>query len=61
MKLKRKVIAVVGVLALSTAAVTFINPASAATPASWNGPVPAQAGAVKGGTVTIINLSLIHI
>jgi len=55
MKLKSKVIAAVGVLALTATAVTFINPASAATPASWNGPVPAQAGAVKGGTVTIIN------
>jgi peptide/nickel transport system substrate-binding protein len=55
MKLKRKVISVLGVLALTTTAVISINPASAATPASWNGPAPAQAGAVKGGTVTIIN------
>jgi len=55
MNLKSKVIAGAGVLALAATAVTFISPASAATPASWNGPAPAQAGAVKGGTVTIIN------
>jgi peptide/nickel transport system substrate-binding protein len=55
MKIQYKVISVLGVLALSTSAITFISPASAATPASWVGPAPAQAGAVKGGTVTIIN------
>jgi len=55
MNLKRKAIATAGVLALSITAVVLVNPASAATPASWIGPVPAKAGAVKGGTVTIIN------
>ena len=55
MKLRSKVTSVVGVLALAATAVTFTNPAAAATPASWNGPVPAQPGAVKGGTVTIID------
>ena len=55
MKLRSKVTSVVGVLALAATAVTFTNPATAANPASWNGPVPAQPGAVKGGTVTIID------
>ena len=55
MNLKRKAIAAAGVLVLSITGVALVNPASAATPASWIGPVPAKAGAVKGGTVTIIN------
>jgi peptide/nickel transport system substrate-binding protein len=55
MNLKRKAIAAAGVLVLSITGVALVNPASAATPASWIGPVPAKPGAVKGGTVTIIN------
>ena len=52
MNLKKKVLATVG--ALSIGATTFVTAGTAqAAPASWTGPVPAKAGAVKGGTVTI--------
>jgi len=52
MNLKKKVLATVG--ALSIGATTFVSAGTAqAAPASWTGPVPAKAGAVKGGTVTI--------
>ncbi len=39
---------------MSASTVASVTSAQAA-PASWTGPVPAKAGAVKGGTVTIIN------
>jgi peptide/nickel transport system substrate-binding protein len=54
MNLKKKLIASAGVLVLSASTVASVTSAQAA-PASWTGPVPAKAGAVKGGTVTIIN------
>ncbi|MSZ54374.1 MAG: hypothetical protein F2589_03715 [Actinobacteria bacterium] len=54
MNLKKKIIASVGVLVMSASTVASVTSAQAA-PASWTGPVPAKAGAVKGGTVTIIN------
>ena len=55
MNLKKKALAAAGVLALSASAIVSVTTAEAANPASWTGPVPAKAGAVKGGTVTIIN------
>ena len=55
MNLKKKALAAVGVLALSASTTVAVTSAEAANPASWTGPVPAIAGAVKGGTVTIIN------
>jgi peptide/nickel transport system substrate-binding protein len=52
MNLKKKALATVGALAIG--ATTFVTVGTAqAAPASWTGPVPAKAGAVKGGTVTI--------
>ena len=53
MNLKKKGLAITGAVALSASLLVSINSAQAA-PASWNGPVPAKAGATKGGTVTIV-------
>ena len=55
MNLKKKLIASAGVLVLSASTVASVTSAQAANPASWSGPIPAMPGAVKGGTVTIIN------
>ena len=52
MNLKKKVLATVGALAIGATTLVSVGTAQAA-PASWTGPVPAKAGAVKGGTVTI--------
>ena len=54
MNLNKKGLAIVSAVALSASLIVSINSAQAATPASWTGPVPAKAGAVKGGTVTIV-------
>ena len=54
MNLKKKGLAITGAVALSASLLVSINAAQAATPASWTGPVPAKAGAIKGGTVTIV-------
>jgi len=53
MNLKKKGLAITGAVALSASLLVSINSAQAA-PASWNGPVPAKAGATKGGTVTVV-------
>lgn len=45
------VVAAAGLVAASLAAV----PSASAANASWNGPAPAVKGAVKGGTLTILN------
>jgi peptide/nickel transport system substrate-binding protein len=52
MNLKKKVLATVGALAIGATTLVSVGTAQAA-PASWTGPVPAKAGAFKGGTVTI--------
>ena len=54
MKLHRKAGLVVAVAALAATAVYAIPSANAAN-ASWNGPAPAVAGAVSGGTLNILN------
>ena len=54
MNLKKKGLAITSALALSASVIVTTSSAEAATPASWNGPVPAKAGATKGGTVTIV-------
>jgi len=54
MKLHRKAGLVVAVAALAAGALSAIPSATAAT-ANWNGPAPVVKGAVKGGTLTILN------
>lgn len=53
MSVSKKILALVGTLALGATAFVMIPTAQAAT--SVNGPAPAIAGAVKGGTLTILN------
>ena len=56
MSLKKKTVAVLGAIAIASTALLTVNAANAATN-NWNGPVAPMKGAVKGGTVTLMEQS----
>lgn len=56
MSLKKKTAAVVGAFAIASTALLSTSAATAAT-TNWNGPVTPIKGAVKGGTVTLLEQS----